>query len=52
MISSYHMRSVYSISWVKNYIATGGADNRICVFEINRESLGNQEGFEYNVAAI
>jgi len=34
-------------------IATGGADNKICVFEINRESLANSESnsFEFNIVA-
>ena len=42
LISDCHIRSVYSISWSTNdCIATGSADNRICLFELSRESLLN-----------
>lgn len=55
MISMSHIRSIYSISWLsqiqqseggaityKDLIATGGSDNRINIFEIDRESLNLQ----------
>ena len=50
-----HIRSIYSISWLskiqqsenggiiyKDLIATGGSDNRINIFEIDRDSLNKQ----------
>jgi len=49
-----HTRSIYSVSWSKkgNYIATGGGDNKIYVYEINWDSLFTEEGeFEYIVVA-
>ena len=57
IIPNCHMRSIYSISWTKggenqpqqDLIATGAADNRICVFEISRKSLYEQNSFEYNI---
>jgi WD40 repeat protein len=55
MISMSHIRSIYSISWLskiqqnedgviifKDLIATGGSDNRINIFEIDRDSLNKQ----------
>ena len=56
IIPNCHMRSIYSISWTKggenqpqqDLIATGAADNRICVFEISRKSLYEQNSFEYS----
>lgn len=49
-----HTRSIYSVSWSKagNYIATGGGDNKIYVYEINWDSLFSKEGeFEYDIIA-
>ena len=49
------MRSIYAISWIENeddsLIATGAADNRICVFEIDKSDMENSESFAYNVIA-
>jgi len=54
IIPNCHMRSIYSISWTQtpqnsDLIATGAADNKICVYEINRESLSGDGNFEYNI---
>lgn len=53
IIPNCHIRSIYSISWSKtndlDLIATGAADNRICVFEISRQSLFEEQHFNYNV---
>ena len=62
IIPNCHMRSIYTISWSKNpksdssddavdLIATGSADNRICVFDISRASVmdENNQSFEYNI---
>lgn len=68
IIPGSHMRSVYSINWSKFFtgqqdgkpadtgsdlIATGGADNRLNIYEINRESLqpAFQGQFQYNTVA-
>lgn len=54
LIPNFHMRAIYSISWSKvpledsYFIATAAADNRICVFEINQESL-KEQNFQFNV---
>ena len=36
-VQDSHMRSIYSISWQKDKIVTGGADNRICLFKVNED---------------
>ncbi|CDW87183.1 probable cytosolic iron-sulfur protein assembly protein ciao1 [Stylonychia lemnae] len=64
MISNLHSRSIYSCSWAKvsspgstvlmtDLIATGGADNKIMVYEINCESLASSAtgSFEFNIVA-
>lgn len=65
MISGHHGRSIYSCSWSKgtipvgdsqqqvDLVATGGADNKIMVYELNRESLlsGGTASFEFNIVA-
>ena len=39
-ITNTHLRPIYSIDWnEQDQIVTGGADNRICVFELSREAL-------------
>ena len=51
IIPNHHMRSIYSISWSKGpvangsseSIATGAADNRICVFEVNKNDLSDEK---------
>jgi hypothetical protein len=51
------MRSIYSISWSgetpngnSELIATGAADNRICVFEVSKKDLDNDQNqnFAFN----
>eukprot|EP00347_Sterkiella_histriomuscorum_P020000 403339480 len=64
MISNLHQRSIYSCSWAKttisspadvktDFIATAGADNKIMVYEINRDSLSSSGtgSFEFNIVA-
>ena len=49
IITNCHMRSIYSITWSNNdVVATGSADNRICLFELSRESLNSKD--DKNVA--
>ena len=52
IILGCHIRSIYSISWAGSFIATGASDNRICVFELNKEDLKGEEAFRYNVVAM
>jgi WD40 repeat protein len=58
-----HTRYVYSCSWLKaaigdrpllegsDIIASCGADNKLCIFELSRKSLDDKdsEQFEYNI---
>ena len=40
IVANTHLRSIYSIDWNESdNIVTAGSDNRICVFEVNREEL-------------
>lgn len=57
IIPNNHMRSIYSISWSgetqngnSELIATGAADNRICVFEVSKKDLDNDQNqsFAFN----
>jgi WD40 repeat protein len=40
-VSASHSRSIYSCSWSNtgNRIATVGGDNKLSIFEVNRQSL-------------
>lgn len=47
IVPSHHIRSVYSISWKDNLIATAGADNRLNVVQLDELS----EKFNFKVLA-
>ena len=65
MISGLHSRAIYTCSWSKgsvpsgtgqqqlDLIATAGADNKIMVYEVNRDSLAHagSSSFEFNIVA-
>jgi len=66
IISGHHSRTIYSISWSKgityspsgeafgvDLIVTGGADNKIVVFEVSRNCLESESApsIEFNVIA-
>ena len=37
-IADAHQRSIYSVSWRGDLIASGGSDNQLKIFQINLES--------------
>ena len=38
--SGYHNRTIFSVDWSKNgYIATGGADNTVCIFSVEAAEM-------------
>mmetsp|Transcript_44325 Transcript_44325/g.32342 ORF Transcript_44325/g.32342 Transcript_44325/m.32342 type:complete len:144 (+) Transcript_44325:528-959(+) len=64
VISEHHKRTIYSVSWCKgevttpsgskkeiNLIASGGADNKIMCYEVNKESLMQKDSqcFSFNI---
>ena len=36
-VEEAHDRAIYSVTWEKDKIVTGGADNKICLFQVNAD---------------